>query len=172
VRAGEQQERLIEALLTLARSQRGIEAREPVDLAAVVGELVRGVPLNGVRVRSVLSEARTAGDPALVERLAANLVDNAVHHNEPGGLVSVWTGLEGGCPTLRVVNAGPVIPPEEVGALVEPFRRLNVDRTGHTRGVGLGLSIVGAIATAHGAELRVGARAEGGLEVDVRFRPA
>ena len=170
--AGEQQERLIEALLTLARSQRGIEAREPVDLAAVVGELVRSVPLNGVRVRSVLGEARTAGDPALVERLAANLVDNAVHHNQPGGWVSVWTGVDGGCPTLRVANAGPVISPEEVGALVEPFRRCNGDRTGHTRGLGLGLSIVGAIAAAHGADLRVGARAEGGLDVDVRFQPA
>jgi len=167
--AGEQQERLIEALLTLARSQRGLASREELDLGAVAGEVLHGAWSDGVTVDSELGQALTTGDSRLVERLVGNLLENAVHHNVAGGWVQLWTGMHVGRPTVRVLNSGPVIAPEDAGTLVEPFRRLNGERTGHTRGVGLGLSIVGAIATAHGAELRTTPRPAGGLEVEVEF---
>lgn len=167
--AGEEQERLIEALLTLARSQRGLGRRERLDLAAVTREVLHEAPVDGIRVRPELGEARITGDRALVERLVANLVDNALHYNVPSGWLEAWTGVRDGAPTLRVANTGPVIAPERAAELVEPFRRLNGDRARHQRGLGLGLSIVDAIATAHAGELRAEPRAGGGLEVEVRF---
>jgi signal transduction histidine kinase len=167
--ASEQQERMIEALLTLARSQRGLDVREDVDLASIAGGVLQGASTNGVRIESTLAPARTTGDPALVERLVANLVENAVHYNVPTGWVRASTGVRDGRATLTVTNSGPVIPPDRAAALIEPFRRLDGDRNGHSRGVGLGLSIVDAIATAHGAELRATPRDAGGLDVEIRF---
>jgi signal transduction histidine kinase len=167
--AGEEQERLIEALLTLARSQRGLERREDLDLAAITGRALRETSCNGVTVRSDLVRAATVGDPALVDRLVANLLDNALHYNVESGWVEARTGTRDGSPTLRIANSGAMIPAQRAAELVEPFRRLNGDRTRHRHGLGLGLSIVDAIATAHGASLSVAPRAEGGLEVEVRF---
>jgi signal transduction histidine kinase len=169
--AGEQQERLVAALLTLARSQRGLAVREELELGAIVGEVMRGVPQNGVAVKPELGEAWTTGDPALVERLVANLVDNALKYNQTDGWVSARTGVRDGKATLTVANSGPAVAPEEADALTEPFRRLNGDRAARVRGLGLGLSIVQAIARAHGAELRTTPRPEGGLEVEVGFPP-
>lgn len=146
--------------------------REELDLGPITGEVVSGISSNGVQVRSELGEAPTSGDPALVERMVVNLLDNAIDYNEPHGWVRAWTGMRDGRPTLRISNPGPVISEHQVGDLLEPFRRLNGDRTGHPRGLGLGLSIVNAIATAHDAELRATPRAEGGLEVEVRFPAA
>jgi signal transduction histidine kinase len=165
--ATEQQERLIEALLTLARSQRGLGSRVPVDLREITAEVVRAVPSNGLRVETELNEARTTGDPAMAERLVANLIENAVRHNEAGGWVRAWTGQRGGLPTIEVTNAGPVVEPEQVDELVKPFYRAGEGGTGP--GLGLGLSIVQAIAEAHGAVLETEARPEGGLRVSVAF---
>jgi signal transduction histidine kinase len=167
--AGQQQERTIEALLTLARSQRGVLVREPVDLAAIAAEVVDGAERDGIRIESRLEPAATLGDRGLIERLVANLLDNAVHHNLPGGWARVSTAVSAGRPTLTVTNSGTVIPSHETERLLEPFRRLNGDRTRHGDGVGLGLSIVGAISTAHGAELEVAAPPGGGLAVTVVF---
>ena len=173
--ASEQQERLIGALLTLARSQRGLESRGPVDLRAVTAEVVRAVPSSGIEISTALGDASTTGDPAMVERLVANLIENAVRHNEPGGWVTAWTGLRAGEPTLEVTNAGPVVKPEQVDELVKPFSRLDGDgsvaarNTEGRQGLGLGLSIVQAIVDAHGARLTTDPRAEGGLKVAVRF---
>jgi signal transduction histidine kinase len=167
--AGEQQERLIESLLTLARSQRGLEARQPVDLAAVTRSVVRAAPARDVEVSADLNAAGVSGDPALVERLVANLVENAIHHNAPGGWVNVRTSANGSGAVLRVSNNGAVVPDAEAAELIEPFRRRNGERTRHANGVGLGLSIVEAIAVAHDAKLRVQPRPEGGLEVEVAF---
>ena len=173
--AGEQQERLIEALLTLARSQRGLESRAPVDLREAAAEQARAVPSNGLTVQTELGEASTTGDQAMVERLVANLIENAVRYNEPNGWVSVWTGLREGEPTLEVTNPGPVVAPSQVDELVKPFARLNgngavAPRSAEARqGVGLGLSIVQAIVDAHGARMTTAPRAEGGLEVTVTF---
>ncbi|HUE27666.1 MAG TPA: ATP-binding protein, partial [Solirubrobacteraceae bacterium] len=154
--ASERQERLIEALLTLARSQRGLDRTEPLDLAAVTEGAVQaaegGAQNRGLRVHSALAEAPVMGDPRLAERLAANLVDNAVRHNVPGGWVEVVTGIRAGRPILSVANTGPVIPPQKVDLLFQPFGRLE-DRMGRD-GLGLGLSIVTAIAAAHEADLR------------------
>jgi signal transduction histidine kinase len=172
--ATEQQERLIEALLTLARSQRGLESRSEVDLRAVTSEVVGAVAPNGVNVESELGEARTTGDPAMVERLVANLVENAMHHNRPHGWVSAWTGVRDGRPTVEVANSGPVVHPGQVQELIKPFRRLDgeLGATGAGNGLGLGLSIVQAIADAHGARLTTVARPEGGLDVAVSFPDA
>jgi signal transduction histidine kinase len=169
---GEDQERLIEALLTLARSQRGLDRREPLDLAAVTGAALAGtgpeVQRRGVRVDAALGAAPVLGDQRLAERLAANLVDNAVRHNVPGGRVEVATGIRSGRSVLSVSNTGPVIPPEQVETLFQPFGRLDATRTSRD-GLGLGLSIVIAIADAHDADLRARPLPGGGLEVEIHF---
>jgi signal transduction histidine kinase len=173
--ASEQQERLIEALLTLARSQRGLESRAPVDLCEVTAEAVRAVPSNGIKISTEFGDAFTTGDPAMVERLVANLMQNAVRYNEPDGWITAWTGMRDGEPTLEVTNTGPLVKPEQVGELVKPFCRLNGNGSVASRnadakeGLGLGLSIVQAIVDAHGAHLTTTPRAGGGLEVAVRF---
>jgi signal transduction histidine kinase len=169
--ASEQQERLIEALLTLARSQRGLEARSPIDLREVTAEVVRAVPSNGLRVETELGEASTTGDQAMVERLVANLVENAVRYNEPDGWVTAWTGVRGGLPTVEVTNSGPVVAGADVEELVKPFYRVAGDGNGSGRGLGLGLSIVHAIAEAHDASLTTEPRPDGGLRVAVAFPP-
>jgi signal transduction histidine kinase len=167
--ASESQERLIEALLTLARSQRGLESRSPVDLCEITAEVVRAVPADGLRVETDLSTARTIGDQAMVERLVANLVENAVRHNRPDGWISAWTGERDGLPTIEVTNAGPVVEPVHVEELVKPFYRGGENGSRNGPGLGLGLSIVGAIADAHSAAMRTEARPAGGLRVTVAF---
>ena len=173
--AGEQQERLIEAMLTLARSQRGLDQREPLDLQATVTEVLRGhepeAQRRGLRLAAVLNPAATSGDPRLTERLAVNLIDNALRHNVPGGWVEVLTGVHAGRSVLSVINSGPRLEQSEVGRLFEPFQRLGPERAGSRDGHGLGLSIVVAIAAAHDAQLTARALPEGGLAVDVWFPP-
>jgi signal transduction histidine kinase len=169
--AGEQQEHLIEALLTLARSQRGVERRTPVDLARLAAGALPEPGAGRPRVDAALAPALAAADPRLVERLIANLVGNALRHNVPGGWVHVATATEAGRPVLRVVNSGPVIPPERIGALFQPFQR-HESRTGSPEGHGLGLSIVAAVAAAHGAHLTARPGPQGGLDISVGFATA
>jgi signal transduction histidine kinase len=167
--SSEHQERMIDALLTLARSQRGLELREEVWLDEVATEVLSSIRPDGVRVESELEPAPTLGDDALVERLVGNLLDNALRYNfATGGWVRVRTGMCDGLPFLRVANSGQVVADDQTAALTEPFRRLNGSRL-DGRGIGLGLSIVAAIAAAHGAKLGVRPGSEGGLEVEVRF---
>ncbi|MFF2125950.1 sensor histidine kinase [Streptomyces olivochromogenes] len=169
--AGREQERLIDALLTLARSQGGIQRREFMDLAAIVRERLPG---DEVRVEAELHPAPVLGDPQLMERLVANLVDNAVRHNHQEGArswIRLWTGLDGGRPVLRIVNSGRVIPPDRVSELFQPFRRLGAERVRGRDGLGLGLSIVAAVAMAHGGSVAAWPRAEGGLSVKVTLPP-
>ncbi|HEV3036100.1 MAG TPA: ATP-binding protein [Solirubrobacteraceae bacterium] len=170
---GEQQERMIDALLTLARSERGVERREPVSLQAVARAVLldrhEELARRGLRLESKLEDAPTTGEERLIERLVANLLDNAIHHNTADGWVEVTTGIDAGQAVLSVANSGVAIPADEVKRLVRPFHRLGRDRTGHGDGHGLGLSIVDAIATAHGATLTFQALADGGLRVEVRF---
>jgi signal transduction histidine kinase len=169
--AGAQQERIIDALLTLARGQRGLDRREPFRLDEVAADVLvergAGAERLGLRVEASLSPAPTAGDPRLAERLVANLVDNAVVHNSPGGWLTVHTGIKDGQAVLLVANSGPVIDPGEVDRLLRPFERMRTDRTGQR--AGLGLAIVQAIADAHGAVLTVRPPGGGGLEVEVGF---
>jgi signal transduction histidine kinase len=173
---GEQQEQLIEALLILARGQRGIDRRMPLDLAVITNEVLtaRGAETGrrGLRIDAALSNAPLSGDPPLVERLVANLVDNALRHNVAQGRVEVLTGTWARLPTVRVTNTGPTVPPGEVGRLVQPFQRLDASRTGQREGLGLGLSIVHAIAAAHGATLSLLAPPGGGFIAEVSFPAA
>ncbi|WP_194905695.1 sensor histidine kinase [Catenulispora rubra] len=169
-------ERLIEALLTLARSQRGLDVRVELDLAEAAAQCVDAfedeAAARRCRIEASFGVARTEGDAGLIERLIGNLVDNAVRYNVPDGRITVWTGLDAGRPALRVVNSGPEIAPTQIDALFEPFHRLDTTR-GHSEqdGLGVGLSIVAAIALAHGAELRAGPGPDGGLDVRIGFRP-
>jgi signal transduction histidine kinase len=166
---GEQEERLIEALLTLSRSQRGLDEREQVDLAAIAASALAAVDSGDLRVSSSFEPADTKGDARLVDRLVANLVGNAVRHNEPGGYVTVTTETRGDRAVLIVANSGPKISPAELPRLFRPFQRLNVDRTAGTAGLGLGLSIVDAVARAHGAIVDAVPGEDGGLRVEVAF---
>lgn len=172
--AGEQQERLIEALLTLARTERGLDRREPLDLRAITGAVVdahRGdAATRAINVTTTLSPATTLGDTRLTERLVANLVDNAIRHNHEGGNVEVATGTQAGTATLTVTNTGPVIPPDELDHLFQPFARQAPDRTARD-GLGLGLPIVTAIVSAHNADLNVDPHPAGGLTVTVWLPP-
>jgi signal transduction histidine kinase len=170
---GRHQEELIDALLSLARSQRGLERREQIDLAGVVADVLAAhesdAQERGLQLERSLSSASLAGDPLLTRQLVANLVENALRHNTPGGRASVSVGTQDGRATLKVVNTGPVIETGEVDRLVQPFQRLTPERTGEHDGVGLGLSIVQAIVEAHDAVLTIEAEPFGGLAVEVRF---
>jgi signal transduction histidine kinase len=169
--AGEQQERLIEALLTLSRSQRGIEIREPVDLAKVAATCLQADG-GGLRFETDLRPAVTTGDPRLLERLVSNLVANAVRHNVPGGCVEVRTLTRDGRVTLTVANTGPVVPADQIGRIFEPFQRLDQARSSDANGLGLGLSIVQAVADAHDATVAAHQRSGGGLIVEASFAAA
>jgi signal transduction histidine kinase len=169
----EDQGRLLEALLTLASGERGLDRSEPFDLSDLAGQALDSARIaadaRGVRIGTRVAPAPSAGDPALAARLVANLVDNAVHHNVTGGHVEVATGTSAGRAFVSVVDSGPVIPSRQVGRLFEPFQRLG-ERTARADGHhGLGLSIVRAIATAHGADVIARARPGGGLSVEICF---
>jgi signal transduction histidine kinase len=170
---GDQQQRLIDALLTLASSERGLERRELADIggiaAAVVRDRAETAGQREVRLDARLDTAPVTGDPALAESLIANLVDNGLRYNLPGGWVQVTTATAGGQALVSVRNSGPEVPPGQVDLLFEPFRRLGNSRTRRREGHGLGLAIVRAIATAHDAELTATARPGGGLDITVSF---
>ncbi|HKN97822.1 MAG TPA: HAMP domain-containing sensor histidine kinase [Pseudonocardiaceae bacterium] len=171
--SGQDQERLIEALLTLATSERGLDRRDPVDLADLTHDVLRqraGQPAGAApELVTDLAEAPAAGNADLLKRLIANLVDNAYRHNTAGGRVDVRTGVRDGQAVLTVANTGPVIAAAEITRLLEPFQRLAGERTSHPDGHGLGLSIVAAVATAHDARLTVQPRPGGGLDVELTF---
>jgi signal transduction histidine kinase len=172
----EQQEQLIDALLALAQGQRGIDNRERIDLAVIVGDVIRAqegkAAARGIHVDVSLEPAPIAGDRRLIERLVSNLVDNALRYNVPGGKARIVVRTRAGGVDLAVVNAGPVVPADEVARLLQPFQRMAGDRVGHGDGLGLGLSIVAAVANAHDAGLEVKPGAHGGLEIEVQFARA
>jgi signal transduction histidine kinase len=173
VDAGKDQSQLIDALLTLARSQRGLDHRENVDLRAVVDDAINGQAPSaagkGLQVAAILDDATVPGDARLIYRLVLNLVDNAIRYNITDGGVEVKVASSSTEATLTVTNTGPFVPPDEVGRLLEPFQRAAPDRTVSANGFGLGLSIVSDIAKAHGAGLEVHPRPGGGLTVAVSF---
>ena len=171
--SSDEQAQLIEALLTLAKSESGLDGREPVDLAATVTATLVGLQPEIDRLRIHIDEVTTPspleGDPLLVERLVVNLLTNAVRHNIVDGRVEVVTEVTDGQAVLSVTNTGPLIPPLEVDRLFQPFQRLDPRRTHHKDGHGLGLSIVRAIATAHRASINARPMPAGGLSVSVIF---
>ncbi|MGX7826766.1 sensor histidine kinase [Actinokineospora sp. 24-640] len=169
LRAGQ----LVEALLVLARTDGlGVGATGPVDLAMVVSNAWRATAAHAT-TRALTTTFHTdpvivLGDSALLERVAGNLLENAVRHNVDGGWIDVRTTYDPQWTTLRVASSGAVVPPDRVGELFEPFRRGGVDRTAH-KGTGLGLSIVRAVVRAHGGRVAAEAVPGGGLAVTVNL---
>jgi signal transduction histidine kinase len=169
---GEQQEHLIEALLALATSERGIEQWQTVDLAEITRTVLSGhgqeAKRRGIHIETTIGTATMAGDPKLVESLVTNLIDNALRHNMAGGHIEISTTTTDRQARIAIRNTGPAIPSDQVERLFRPFQQLGNPCT-HTGGHGLGLAIVDAIADAHGAELAAHNRAEGGLDIEVTF---
>ena len=171
--AGKDQAQLIDTLLTLARSQRGLDQREPVELAAVVNDALDAhepaAAARGLTIDATLDHAEVSGDAHLINRLVSNLLDNAIRYNITGGRIEVKLTTGTTEATLTVTNTGPPVPPDQVSRLLEPFQRATPDRPASPNGLGLGLSIVADIATAHGAGLEIHPRPEGGLSVAVNL---
>jgi signal transduction histidine kinase len=171
-------ERLLEGLLTLARGERAeladgaAVALDPIATAALAR---RGCEISAMRLQVDLRhcpDARARGSEALLTRMVENVIDNAILHNEPGGWIRVTPGADGPLTRLVVENGGALLEQTEVDQLTQPFRRIGPPRTGSDRGSGLGLSIVDSIARAHGGELDLDARSEGGLRVAIALPAA
>jgi signal transduction histidine kinase len=164
-------EALIASLLTLARGQGAVRRRAAVDLGALVSEVVarseRDAAERGISVEAAGPPLRCQGDRELLERMVANLTENALRYNHPGGFVRIETDRNGRGATLRVTNSGEVLPAEAVPQLFEPFFRVDSSRSRDSGGAGLGLSIVAAIAATHGGTASAAAREGGGLIVTV-----
>jgi signal transduction histidine kinase len=168
--AGRRSERLIEALLTLTRADRGDQPRTELDLSQLVRQLAGETDLEDLRLELDLRPARLLGDRALLRTMAANLIDNAVRHNADDGWIEIRTESAGDEARLEISNSGAVITPEEAASLTEPFRRLGTARTGD--GLGLGLSIAASVAHAHGGQLAIDPLDQGGLRVSIRLPAA
>jgi signal transduction histidine kinase len=170
---GRDHERLLDSLLTLATSERGLSRQEPIGLAAVADDVLASfrdeIEKRSLTVIAQLDQATIDGDRALIESLVANLVDNAIRYTEPQGRVEVTTSVAAGHAVLTVVNSGQQIPAGEIERLFEPFRRLATDRTTADGHHGLGLSIVRAVATAHHATVAATPGPDGGLAITVKF---
>jgi signal transduction histidine kinase len=160
-------ERLIEALLVLARNDQARTLTDPLDLAAVAEDALEGRNANGITTTTTLDEAPVTGDGVLLERLVNNLLDNAERYNIAGGTVEISTTTDDATSVLRVVNTGAVVPAEMVERLFQPFTRLD-DRTRHD-GFGLGLTLVSSIAAVHGGTVDATAVPTGGLDISVRL---
>ncbi|GAA0898375.1 sensor histidine kinase [Virgisporangium aurantiacum] len=160
------QERLLDGLLTLAQSEQELTVWERVDLSEVADHVLDQTPLNNLTLHRSLAPAPAMGDPVLLERIVQNLVQNAVAYNVEHGWVEVRTEHRPNAVDITVSNTGPVVPPYDVPALFEPFRRLR-DRVGSAKGTGLGLSIVRSVAHAHGGSATAAPREGGGLVVHV-----
>ena len=170
---GGQQERLVQALLALATSERGLTRTDTLDLAQVAAGVLASrrdqATQRGIDLTEHLAPAVTAGDPRLIESLIANLVDNAIRHNHSDGHVEISTQASGTGAILTVTNSGPAVPDNQIQRLFQPFQKLALDRHSRRDGYGLGLAIVNAVAQAHHATLITSARPEGGLSITVRF---
>jgi len=171
LRANERNEKLIEGLLVLAESERGLPGKIPVRLDELTESVLDAqselAAKCGVSLRRVLAERLVPGDPVLLERLISNLVTNAIMYNEPSGWVEVTVSAQ---PALTVRNTGQDIPAAVLPSVFEPFRRLAADRTDH-RGAGLGLSIVRAITVAHEGAIHAQPRDGGGLIIEIELPP-
>ena len=160
-------ERLIEVLLLLARSDHAPALTDPLDLSAVAEDALEGRAARGITTTAILGEAPVTGDGVLLERLVANLLDNAERYNVAGGTISISTSARDATSVLRVVNTGAVVPADMVDRLFLPFTRLD-DRT-RRDGFGLGLALVSSIATVHNGTVHATAIPAGGLDIAVRL---
>jgi signal transduction histidine kinase len=167
--AVEHMQRVLDGLLLLARSQAGLGTQEPTDLADVAAAALDAARprTTDLAVHADLQPAPVSGEPVLLERMISNLVDNAVRYNRPGGQLMMSTGTAAGRAVLRISNTGKEIPSNEVEVLLEPFVRGDGSRVRTDGGLGLGLSIVRAVAQAHRGNVSVVARRGGGLTIAV-----
>jgi signal transduction histidine kinase len=163
-------ETMIGALLTLAISDQGRLGTESTDLATCAEDAIDtatpGIARMDLHLDAQLDPAYATGDPHLLEQMIANLVDNAVRHNKPGGWITIRTGGSDTSSYFRIANSGPVIPDDMVPTLFEPFQRMQ-PRTGTRDGAGLGLSIAKSVATAHGAAITASSQPAGGLDISI-----
>jgi signal transduction histidine kinase len=160
-------QRLIEALLVLARNDQTRTLTDPLNLATVAEDALEGRTANDITTTTTLDEAPVTGDAMLLERLVTNLLDNAERYNLAGGTIQISTSAHDATSVLRVVNTGAVVPADMVDHLFLPFTRLN-DRTRHD-GFGLGLTLVSSIATVHGGTVHATAVPTGGLDISIRL---
>ncbi len=160
-------QRLIEVLLVLARNDQARALTDTLDLAAIAEDALEGRAADGITTTATLDEAPVTGDGVLLERLIANLLDNAERYNIPGGTVAISTTTHDATSVLRVVNTGTVVPADMVERLFLPFTRLD-DRTRHD-GFGLGLALVSSIAAVHNGTVHATAVPAGGLDITVRL---
>ena len=171
--SSDEQTRLIEALLALASGESGLYGHQSIDLATTVVAILKDVRADaeqmGIEINATTIAAPLEGDPLLINRLVANLVSNAIRHNVDNGHVEVIAGTDDGNAVLSVTNSGPVIAEGDVERLFQPFQRLDPRRAHYKDGHGLGLSIVQAIATAHGARISAYPNTDGGLSIKVIF---
>lgn len=171
--AVEHSQRTLDGLLTLARSQAGVSRQDQVDLADIVKNTLDNtadeVAARAITLRADLGRASASGEPVLLERMTSNLVDNAVRYNHTGGTIEITTGITNGRVFLRIGNTGTLVTADTVDRLLEPFVRGDGARLHADTGVGLGLSIVHAIATAHGGEIAAVARSTGGMDITVHL---
>jgi signal transduction histidine kinase len=169
-RSVERAEATVEALLTLATSEIGPTTQEAIDLATAAEDALdathAAIDRSRIRVDATLEPARTHGDRVLLERLIANLVENAVRHNNPGGWIGLRTIQQADSAVFEIANTGPSVPAELIPTVFEPFARAG-QRLNSSDGVGLGLSIASAIARAHNATITARPRPGGGLEMSV-----
>jgi signal transduction histidine kinase len=170
---------LLEAFLVLARAQhRHLPGRTTLPLDYAVGAALAGqaaaIHARNLTVHDTSGPggAWVTGSQALLSRLVENVISNAVCHNADGGWIRITTRTDGGRASLVVENGGQILEQRQVAELAQPFRRLGADRTGSDKGSGLGLSIVAAIAEAHGGTLDLQARDGGGLRVRVELPSA
>jgi signal transduction histidine kinase len=164
---------LIQALLTLARSEHALDRHEPCDLGGIVNGVLLSDDLDtehtSLDIQTNLEPALAEGDPRLIERLIRNLIDNAVRYNVDRGNVQITTERRDRHAVLTITNTGPAVAAGEVERLLRPFQRAGSDRINNGDGLGLGLAIVHAIATAHHAALTLTPQPPGGLRVEVSF---
>jgi signal transduction histidine kinase len=169
-RSVERAEATVEALLTLATSEVGPAAHEAIDLATATEDALdamsAAIDQRHLKVDAALAPAPARGDRVLLERMIANLVENAVRHNNPGGWIGIRTMQDADGAVFEIANTGPTVPAEEIPTLFEPFARAK-QRLNSSDGVGLGLSIASAIARAHNAAITARPRPDGGLEMSV-----
>ena len=168
----DQAERLLDSFLVLARAQHGVPPdRERVALALLVGAALdarrAAIAEKRIWVHRELASADVRGSGTLLARMIDNLLDNAVRHNERDGWLRIETRADAHTATLVLENGGPRLQPDDLRRIGQPFRRLGADRVGSDNGVGLGLSIVAAIASAHAGELELTALPGGGLRAQV-----
>ena len=176
IASGRDQAQLIEALLTLARSQQGLNHRESVDLDAITAGVLQdaeaAASAAGLTIHATIDRAVVAGDERLLRALVLNLVNNAIRHNKPDGSIELLVTTHAGQPLMKVSNTGSPVAADQIDRLLQPFQRLDGRRGSDRDGFGLGLSIVAAVAQGHAARLTIAPRLPGGMIVELAFPPA